>query len=152
MTARQSRQADVAKDLSATLLQIASAMSRVGSPWWIIGSAAVLLHGIETSVADVDVLCGDEVDARALIAVIGGRVIESDGDPVFRSTVFGRTTMTPIPVEIMVGLHVRGEPIRLTAREWRHGAPVPSRNELIVLLERFGREKDIARAALLRVD
>jgi hypothetical protein len=134
--------------LSATLALVARALAEAGEPWWIIGSAAVVLHGAETSVADVDVLCG-EADARALIAALGGEVLLSDADPVFRSAVFGRCVGAALPVEVMAGLAVRGEPVRLTTREWIGGVAAPSREELGALLRTFGREKDLARAALL---
>lgn len=135
-------------DLSATLDAVVLAMADAREPWWIIGSAAVVLHGAATSVADVDVLCG-EVDARALIAALGGEVLAPAADPVFRSAVFGRCAATPLPVEVMAGLTVHGAPVRLATREWRGGAPTPLRAELAALLRRFGREKDLARAALL---
>lgn len=134
--------------LSTTLAQITHAMAGACEPWWIIGSAAVVLHGAETLVADVDVLCG-EADARALIAALGGAVLASDDDPVFRSAVFGRCAATPLPVEVMARLTVRGAPVRLATREWIGGVAVPSRVELAALLRIFGREKDLTRAALL---
>jgi hypothetical protein len=134
--------------LSTTLAQIARTMADAREPWWIIGSAAVVLHGAATSVADVDVLCG-EADARTLIASLGGEVLASDVDPVFRSAVFGRCATTSLPVEVMAGLTVRGALVRLATREWIGGVAAPSREELAALLRTFGREKDLARAALL---
>jgi hypothetical protein len=135
-----------------TLRRVGEAMAGAREPWWLIGSSAVVLHGVQTSVADVDVLCG-EADARALLAVLGGEMLEQSGSALFRSAVFGRCETTPLPVEVMAGLAVRGAPVRFQACEWRAWGevlvPVPSRAELIALLRRFGRPKDLARAALL---
>lgn len=135
-----------------TLFRVVDAMAASHEPWWFIGSAAVALHGVETSVADVDVLCGEE-DARMLLAALGGKVSTSDGNALFRSAVFGRYQGTPLPIEVMAGFSVRGELVRLATREWiaceEVRVPVPSRDELIALLRRFGRSKDLARAALL---
>jgi hypothetical protein len=146
---RRSDMTDTRPDrLAASLDEIAHAMAATTEPWWIIGSAAVVLHGVDTSVPDVDVLCG-KADAAALLAALGGQVLPADVDPVFRSAVFGRCGGTPLPVEVMAGLTVRGAPVRLATREWRGGAPVPSRGELVALLRRFGRAKDLARARSL---
>ena len=139
--------------IAAAVGPVVAAMSALRRPWWVIGSAAVVLHGAPTSVADIDVLCGSEDDARAVISALGGEILVGTGTDLFRSTVFGRCSAIPLPVEVMAGLSVRGEPVRLTTREWRHDddvqVPVPSRAELIALLRRFGRPKDLARAALL---
>ena len=140
--------------LAATLHRLAEPLGKVRGAYWIIGSAAVVLHGAETSVADVDVLCADLADARALIDALAGKVLEGTGDALFRSVVFGRCGATPLPVEVMAGFAVGGVPVRLATREWRRlgdvEVAVPSRAELVGLLERFGREKDLARTALLR--
>lgn len=138
--------------LAETLVRVAQGMADACAPWWLIGSAAVALHGAETSVADIDVLCA-EADARMVLMSLGGRVQPDGDDALFRSAVFGRCDTTTLPIEVMAGLRVRGEPVRLVTREWIAcgpiSVPVPSRAELIALLRRFGREKDLARAALL---
>ena len=55
--------------LDATLARVAAAMAQAGARdhWWIIGSAAVVLHGVDTSVADVDLLLSP-ADAERLLA------------------------------------------------------------------------------------
>lgn len=142
------------KRLAETLRRIDQAMARAREPWWIVGSAAVVVHAAETSVADVDVLCG-EADAQELVAVLRGALVEGTATELFRSTVFGRCEATPLPVEVMAEFAVRGSPVQLRTREWLDFAgvrvPVPSRAELIALLRRFGRPKDLDRAALLEV-
>jgi hypothetical protein len=49
--------------LGETLARVADALAGARHPWWIIGSAAVALHGADVTVGDVDVLLGEE-DAR----------------------------------------------------------------------------------------
>jgi hypothetical protein len=137
---------------STTLARVAAAIGDAREPWWIIGSAAVVLHDAQTGVGDVDVLCG-EADARKLLAALSGEARAGTGDGLFRSAVFGRCEGTPLPVDVMAGFAVRGEPVRLFTREWIAcggvRVPVPSRAELIALLRRFGRDKDLERVTLL---
>ena len=133
--------------LSATLAQVATALADAREPWWVIGSAAVVLHGGGTTVADVDLLLSRD-DAEMLLRRWSlDPLIASDA--LFGSAVFARTTATPLPVEIMSGLKVRDVAVNLTTREVVAGIAVPARGELIRLLRQFGRPKDLARAALL---
>lgn len=141
--------------LVAGLADTARRMDGAGKPWWIIGSAAVRLHGAVTPVADIDLLC-DEGDARAVLACAGLAAAPGLPSDLFRSEVFG-TVAGALPLEVMGGLHLRGhggwERVALATREAvRIGGAtlwVPSRAELAALLRRFGRAKDMARAALL---
>jgi len=142
--------------LAAALAALAGRLERTQAPWWIIGSAAAVLHGAETEVADVDVVT-DEAMAAALLREAGLPAGPGEGSDLFRSAVFGRIEDGPMPIEVMGGLSLRTargwealalatrEPVEVGgARVW-----VPKRGELIGLLRRFGREKDLARAALL---
>ncbi|HET6432406.1 hypothetical protein [Dyella sp.] len=128
-------------------------------PWCLIGSTAALLLGAEVSVADVDVLVSRE-DAGRLIAAWASRrepghaPIDSDR---FRSH-FARFAFPGLPVEVMGALELnRGqgwEPVRpgqLTLAGLNGLAvPVPAMAEQIRILESFGRDKDLRRAAALR--
>ena len=38
--------------LTTTLSQVAAALRSAHDPWWVIGSAAVWLHGVGTAVSD----------------------------------------------------------------------------------------------------
>lgn len=132
-------------------------MHEVRDRWWIIGSAAVALHGGNPiEVADVDVLCSAD-DARAMIDRLGLVAISDAADPLFRSAVFARWNTPPLAVEVMADFHVRHEgawqrvwPVTRELLPLNGGVvAVPSRAELRKLLLTFGREKDLLRAKLL---
>ena len=139
--------------LLETLAAVADRLAGLAEPWWVIGSAAAALHGLEdTTVGDVDIVtstaaAGRLLPARGLVAV------DDDGTGLFRSDIFTRLIGLPLKVEILGGLHVRGRPLAI---ETRIAVPIganpvylPSRAELIGILRLFGRPKDIARAAAL---
>ena len=143
--------------LRATLLMVAEAMAPARQPWWIVSSAAVALHGADPGqIGDVDVLF-DPSDAPPLLKALGLSAEPGQGSDQFRSAVFARWTDPPLPVEFFADFHLHeaGEwrPVLLVTRDFVavDGAalPVPSREELRALLQRFGRAKDHARAAAL---
>ena len=142
--------------LAETLAEVAARMGGARDPWWIVGSAAVVLRGAATEVADVDLLVS-EADARALLSAGGVKSRPGARSARFRSAVFGTLEGAPLPIEVMGGLALNEDgvwaPLRLETRERHCLGPsvlwVPARAELIALLRRFGREKDVARAALL---
>ena len=131
-------------------------MTGAQGPWWIIGSAAVTLHGADVTVADVDVLLG-EADARVVLSALGVTADAGEGTALFRSAVFGRWDAPPLTVEFMAGFRFRA------SGGWRAVSPVtrervvvdghpvfvPAKAELVSLLHGFGRDKDLERAALL---
>jgi hypothetical protein len=144
--------------LAATLADLAPVLAQhTRHDWWIIASAAVVLHGFDPGpVGDVDVLL-DRRDAPAVFATLGlpDRLGESNAQ--FRSEHFAIWRGSAMPVELMAGfqLHEDGEwrEIRLQSRQFvqlgDHNLFVPERHELRELFNRFGRPKDLARAALL---
>ncbi len=138
--------------LDDALRAVAVAMASARDPWWIIGSAAVRLYGVETPVADVDVLTS-AADGAAVVAAWHGEVVIGAPDARFRSTPFARLGGAALPIEIMAGLHIRADdgwrPLLPRTRVVRDGSPVPDRAELIAILRLFGRPKDMQRAALL---
>lgn len=151
--------ADIDPALLLTLAATGGALANAREPWWVIGSAAMILHGAETVAADVDLLLGAG-DARALAAA-WGLVPEAGCSPDrrFRSDLFARCNAFAYPVEIMAGFQVRlgarWTPVRPAAR-----MPVvvdavtlyvPSLDDLIDMCAAFGRPKDARRAALLRM-
>ena len=129
-----------------------AALAAACDPWWVIGSAAAALHGARTPVADIDVLLSVR-DAAALLPRLGLAVAAGRPDDRFRSEVFARWTGAALPIEFMAGLCTReGDawaPVHLSTRVVVGGVAVPSRRELAALMRRFGRDKDLARAALL---
>jgi hypothetical protein len=135
---------------------VADEAADASEPWWIIASAAVVLHGADTKVADVDVLMGSADAARVLERL----KIPSNPDtdhPQFRSRIFGIWREPPLPVEIFADFSLATasgwqkvevltrEPITIAGRTLF----VPARVELHDLLVQFGRPKDLKRARLL---
>lgn len=144
--------------LAETLAMVAAAAAMAKDDWWIIGSAAVALHGSEAGpIRDVDLLMSAP-DAEALLRRVGetpGRGVPNER---FSSEVFGTWTEPPIPLEVMGGLRVsdggKWSEVALTTREKVTVGGghlfVASASELAELLESFGRPKDLERARLLR--
>lgn len=144
----------LSEPLESTLSDVARIAASLKDDWWIIGSAALALIGVDVTVADVDLLASRR-DALAMSAesVPQGRL---EGSDRFQS-VYRRYALCRVPVEIMGDLHVRvldqWEPVRLVSR-----IPVAVRGEVLFipnateqlrLLRLFGREKDLSRAAAL---
>jgi hypothetical protein len=143
--------------LSETLAAVAAAMATARHDWWIIASAAVALHGADPgAISDVDVLL-DRRDAETVLHSLGLIGTAGKADERFRSDMFARWQGSPLPAEFFAGFHL------LEAGSWREIRPVtrqlvqlgedllfvPERAELKAMLLRFGRPKDLARAALL---
>lgn len=146
------------KALAETLAMIARSAEDAADKWWIIGSAAVVLHGGNIpAVKDVDLMMSAR-DAEAFLGRVGGRLERADASERFRSQVFGVWDEPPIPVEIFGGFRVAAHgswrDVSLSTRERVTVAGahiyVPSAGELVGLLRSFGRAKDLERAKLLR--
>ena len=144
--------------LRNALSQLASVMEAARDEWWVISGAAAALHGASPiEVEDVDVLTSVD-DARRILPALGLAVTPGAPSPLFRSAVFGSWRGAAMPIEFMAGFRLR------TASGWIAIAPatrvavavgaatvhIPAREELIGLLEAFGRPKDLLRARLLR--
>jgi len=145
------------RKLEAALSEAAERAAGARDRWWIIGSAAAALHGAATGpVQDIDLLMSAR-DAATLLRAGGIAPRPGVPDARFRSRVFGTVPLDPFPLEVMGGLHLRTDagwsPLRLRTRETvRIGGAalyVPTAAELSRLLGRFGRGKDLARAAAL---
>lgn len=145
------------RDLESTLLALQPALDLARHPWWILGSAAVVLHGADPDeIWDVDVLL-DPRDCAAVFAVLGLTPKPGQADSRFRSAVFHRWNQASLPVELFAGfcLFEEGEwhefvpQTRIAAMIGAARAFVPEREELIALLQRFGRPKDQRRIAAL---
>ncbi|RAK58531.1 hypothetical protein DJ021_01315 [Phenylobacterium hankyongense] len=134
------------------------ALSGATDDWWIIGSAAVALHGARpAAIADVDVLTTPD-QARRLAEQWRVAPTPAKPHPLFRSEVYFQQTELPVAVDVMAGFQVNGpdgwRPVwprsRVAVAYAGAALFVPSRAELIAILELFGRPKDHERAALLR--
>jgi hypothetical protein len=142
--------------VEAALIAVAGAMRPAIGPWWIIGSAAVVLLGGDTAVADIDLLTSER-DAAALVARLGIVVSPPDVDPRFRSRLFARWRRPDRDVEIMGGLMIAAgggwselvPGTRVAVGIGRETVYAPERDEMIAILARFGRDKDHARARIL---
>jgi hypothetical protein len=141
--------------LETSLALIADAMAPAGDPWWIIGSTAVALHGADpVSIDDIDVVLS-VADAGRVLPTIGVALTPGSSDGQFRSAIYNRWAVPAHPAEFMAGFELYEEgawsPVTFTTREQvRPGIFVPSNDELHALLLRFGRPKDLRRAASLR--
>lgn len=124
-------------------------------PWWIIGSAAVALHGADPgNIDDIDIVLSFD-DAARVLPALGVELAAGGSDGQFRSAIYNRWTAPAHPAEFMAGfeLYEAGDWIPVTfetREEIRPGIFVPSCSELHDLLLRFGRPKDLRRAASLR--
>ena len=127
-------------------------MAEARDDWWVIGSAAVVLHGARGGRArDIDVMLS-VVDARRILPGLGVALTPGRADDRFRSDFYCSWQAPPVPVDFMAGFHVRGALLVPRTREASADAPgifVPSREELLAILRTFGRAKDLERAALL---
>jgi hypothetical protein len=136
---------------------VADAAREARDRWWVIGSAAMALHGAAVQVGDIDLLMS-RADAARLLELHGRVPMAGSKHDKFRSEVFGRLELSGYTVEVMGGFHVHD------GAEWREVRPqsrialrvgsaelfVPSVAELIEMCRLFGRAKDAERERLLR--
>ncbi|MBY9062186.1 hypothetical protein K7957_04495 [Sphingomonas yunnanensis] len=139
--------------LAAALDEVATALGGAHDPWWVIGSAAAWLHGVETPVADVDVLLSRRDALVVATAWRGEKAVRGPSDR-FRSSPFVRLEGASLPIELMAALHVcsagRWLAVRPRTRQSIGPVYVPEPAELEAMFTLFGRPKDDERAGLLR--
>ena len=146
------------KRLEDALAAVGRALSDWRGDWWIIGSGALVLAGIDAvSPKDVDVF-GPREGMLHLLDALDVRDLRppQPGDR-FRSDPYQRVRRPGLPdIEVMGGLEVK------TAAGWQALAPrtrvavpvrdtcvyIPALSEQADILHLFGREKDIAKARL----
>lgn len=143
--------------LAETLRLLAPRLDAAECRWTVISSAAVALHtGDAEGVGDVDVFI-DEAGAAAAFAELDLPLVSGAGTHLFRSRLFGTWQGGPLAVEVFAGFELctdeRWQEVHVEERqEIKFGgvrAYVPAAAELATMLLRFGREKDLARAAQL---
>lgn len=143
--------------LTAALRQVAADVRPARDPWWIIGSAAMALHGARPlQVADIDLLVSVE-DAHRLLRARGLTPDVGTGSGRFRSQVHASWAAPPLTVDLMAGFQVRA------GSDWREVHPrtrlrletgagavfVPAIDELIEMCRLFDRPKDHERRRML---
>jgi hypothetical protein len=147
----------VAPELEAALAGLAAELSACREPWWLIGSAAMAVHGAAVEVRDIDLLLG-ETDAEAILAGRGLPAVPGTPSDLFSSAIFASWAAPPYTVELFAGFRLRtGDGWRAlvpkTREEHRIGKSavfVPGVAELIAWGRLFGRSKDKAREPLLQ--
>ena len=141
----------------STLERTARELATARDPWWVIGSAAVALHGGDPgTIADIDVIVSRR-DIDALYERLPLTATPDTSKDFFRSQRFGRWSEPALDVEFMAGLQVRSEGawhdvVPRTRQAFDLGGATvyaPERKELIAMLCLFARKKDLRRAATL---
>lgn len=142
----------------STIVRLAAFLEETSDPWWILGSAAVALSGVDPGgVRDIDVL----VSLPDACRLMETKALPNDADgggALFRSEIFLRPDLGDVPVEIMANYAIRQgnvwRPVTLQTRETVSvgGATVylPDLSEQMALFERMGRPKDLCRLDILR--
>jgi hypothetical protein len=142
--------------LAARLADIGRELADCTEPWWLIGSAAMAVHGAPVAVRDIDILLAP-AGARALLKRRGMRAEPGVPSALFRSDIFAAWEATPYRVELFAGFHVReGQAWRELVPETREVRAVngvclflPAVPELIAWGRLFSRDKDRDREPLL---
>ena len=141
--------------LEATLAEVSRIAAPLEDDWWVIGSAAIALTGINIEVLDVDLVVSER-DARTLLGVWAAPAVATGSQDRFRS-IHGVHTGTPIPIEIMGALQVKVED------RWARVTPntreavdlpggrvfIPDAADQLALLLMFRRPQDLVRAEML---
>lgn len=143
--------------MSETLERIGPDLHALSEPWWLIGSAAMVLHGVAlAAIDDIDILT-TPAGARVLAAQWAIEPTTPGPTDLFASDVFFQRSDTPLAVEVMAGFRVKAAggwtPVLPKTREALAGPGgpwlAPSRAELLDMLALFGRTQDLTRAKLL---
>lgn len=136
---------------------LASPLCEAGD-WWLIGSTAARLSGAELVPEDIDVF-GSSSAMTAIVTHFGGAWLSGTPGARFRSQPFCRLTVAGgLPIEVMGDLEVKSGEIwqklrihsRIAVATEAGTVYIPSLDEQIAIFELFGRDKDLAKAAILR--
>lgn len=147
----------IAGPLAATLDVVAEGCADLADPWWVFGSAGMALVGVRgLSPPDVDLIVSER-DARILLDRWNTAPLAAAASPLFRSAIFAKAQVTPLPIEIMAGFEAFSDggwapvvPATRQALDWNgQRLYTPSAAEQAAICRRFGRPKDLARVALL---
>lgn len=145
--------------MSPELICSAECIARVmpaNADWWVIGSAALALSGIDVEPRDIDVFAASEV-IEAARAALNVPAMPSGSDR-FRSQPYFQFFPTGgLEIDFMGGLqvHSAGEWIDLRIESkllvscGKIGLFVPSLDDQVRILTLFGRPKDVERLELI---
>lgn len=143
--------------LCEALLFCAKQLSKTIDPWWVIGSTAIALHGIDPGrINDIDILISSR-DAGSIQRDLALPNLANCDSKRFRSSVLLRQNFVGTAVEMMADLSVNSHgswhPIAPETRQviTCKGARVfvPELTELIEVLRLFARPKDFRRIRMI---
>jgi hypothetical protein len=149
--------AGLPQGLANDLETLARLMADIREDWWVIGSTAIVLAGVEgIAPHDVDVLISAQA-ARALAESLGETPLALPPHPKFRSEVFFRRRLVSRDAEFMVGFEVAGEggweafwPVSRRMVGVPGGViPIPDVEDLKRMCRLFGRARDMEKLARL---
>ncbi len=145
--------------MSPALIRSAECIARVmpaNADWWIIGSAALALSGIDVEPRDIDVFAASNVIEAARM-VLGVPAVPSGSDRFRSSPYFQFCPDGGVDIDFMGGLQVKSADgwidLRIKSKVvvtcGNASLFVPSLDDQLSILTLFGRPKDQARAALI---
>ena len=150
---------EMSPELIKALHLVAKHGAEIQGDWWIIGSTAALLAGVDSfNPDDVDLFGKSEV-MTAFLRPFGHEPVSTPNPHQLKSNPYQRITVpNATPIEVMGGLevfsegHWRNLVVKTRLKVNGFGAPlwVPSMLEQVTIFEMFGRPKDLAKAAILR--
>ncbi len=151
------RDPDLPKGLADDLSELARLMADVRENWWVIGSTAIVLAGVDGIVPnDIDVLVSAGA-ARVLAERLDETPLVMLPHPKFRSEVFFRRQLVFREAEVMGGFDVAGEggwqtfwPTSRRIVSLSQGViSIPDVEDLKRMCRLFGRAKDMEKLARL---
>jgi len=145
--------------MSPELIRSAELIARLmpqDGAWWIIGSSALALRGIDVEPKDIDVFASAQVIEAARLA-LGVSAMPSGSDRFRSSPYFQYRPDGGVEIDFMGGLQVWSKGIwtdlqiesTVLVSCGSVTLFVPSLNEQARILHLFGRPKDLARGALI---
>jgi hypothetical protein len=143
----------------AATLQLIAAKAPQADDWWIIGSAAAALMGVDLEPQDVDIFGGADT-IRQFCAALGSAPKPAAANPLFKSEPFEVFTGEGLlPIELMGDMQLYRDgvwtPFAILSRisvEFGGGTVyVPSLPEQAAIFTAFGRSKDLDKAARVRL-
>ena len=151
---------DVKDKIIQTLLHIESRISNVKSDWYIIGSSAMILAGVDIeNTLDIDILTTDAGSNEFKSALFDYKELEpqTKENELFHSN-FARFSLPLMEIEVMRNLQINKNNSwqDVSVTYWDEiplgnmKIKIPTRDEMKRLLLLFGREKDLTRMQLFQ--